>query len=99
MSHQLLISTLILSPLIGFLINGLRYKRHSANVAGGVATAAAAISFLSAILIFMELLAMPKEGRQIAVNFFEWMTVASLKIKMGFLVDPLNVIMILIITG
>ncbi|MCE3009421.1 MAG: NADH-quinone oxidoreductase subunit L [Proteobacteria bacterium] len=99
MSHQLLISTLILSPLIGFLINGLRYKRHSANVAGGVATAAAAISFLSAILIFMELLAMPKEGRQIAVNFFEWMTVASLKINMGFLVDPLNVIMILIITG
>jgi NADH-quinone oxidoreductase subunit L len=99
MSHQLLISALILSPLIGFLINGLRYKRHSANLAGGIATAAAAISFLSAIFIFIELLGMPKESRQIAVSFFDWMTVANLKINMGFLVDPLNVIMILIITG
>ncbi|GIL17161.1 MAG: NADH-quinone oxidoreductase subunit L [Oligoflexia bacterium] len=99
MNHQLLMSILILSPFVGFLINGFRYKKHSANLAGTIATAAAAISFLSAILLFIDLLGMPAESRKISVSFFDWITVADFKVKAGFLVDQISAVMILIVTG
>jgi NADH-quinone oxidoreductase subunit L len=99
MSHTSLMATLILAPLVGFLINGLRYKKHSANVAGTIATIMAGISFLSSILLAVDLVSMPAESRAISVKFFEWMAVGDFKVDMGFVVDSISVIMILIITG
>lgn len=92
-------ATLILAPLVGFLINGFRYKKHSANVAGSLATAMAAISFICSILLVVDLISMPEASRQISVKFFEWMSIANLKIDMGFVVDPISAIMILVVTG
>ena len=46
MNHAVLMAIVILSPLVGFLINGARYKKHSGNVAGTIATFAVAISFI-----------------------------------------------------
>ena len=99
MTHTALMATLILAPLIGFLINGFRYKKHSANLAGSIATAMTFISFICSILLVVDLAGMDPENRKIAVKFFEWITVADLGIDMGFLVDPISAIMILIITG
>jgi NADH-quinone oxidoreductase subunit L len=99
MSHTALMATLILAPLIGFLINGLRYKKHSANVAGTIATSMAAISFISSILLVVDLVGMPAESRQITVRFFEWMAIGKLKVDMSFVVDAISAVMILIITG
>ncbi len=99
MSHTALMATLILAPLIGFLINGLRYKKHSANVAGTIATAMAAISFISAILLVVDLVGMPEESRHINVQFFQWMALGKLNVNMSFVVDAISAIMILIITG
>lgn len=99
MNHSLLMALVILSPLIGFLINGVRYKKHSGNVAGSIATAAVAISFISSILLVVDLVGMPAETRRIAVAFFEWMAVDKFKINAGFVVDQISAIMILIITG
>ncbi|WP_373999728.1 NADH-quinone oxidoreductase subunit L [Bdellovibrio bacteriovorus] len=90
---------LILAPFIGFLINGVRYKKHSANVAGVIATSAIAISFISAILLVLDVVAMPAESRKIAVSFFEWMAVDKFKVNAGFVVDQISSIMILVITG
>ncbi|WP_415063676.1 NADH-quinone oxidoreductase subunit L [Bdellovibrio sp.] len=90
---------LILSPFVGFLINGLRYKKHSANLAGVIATTAIAISFISAVLLVVDVVAMPAEARKIAVTFFEWMAVDKFKINAGFVVDQISSIMILVITG
>jgi NADH-quinone oxidoreductase subunit L len=92
-------ATLILAPLIGFLINGLRYKKHSANVAGTIATAMAAISFISAVLLVVDLVSMPEESRHINVQFFQWMALGKLNVNMSFVVDAISAIMILIITG
>lgn len=99
MNHSALMAIILLAPLVGFLINGLRYKKHSANLAGTIATAAAAISFLSAIWLVAELIQMPHESRRIAVQFFEWISVGALKINAGFVVDPISAVMILVITG
>ncbi|KYG69713.1 NADH dehydrogenase [Bdellovibrio bacteriovorus] len=90
---------LILAPFVGFLINGVRYKKHSANVAGVIATSAIAISFISAILLVLDVVAMPAESRKIAVSFFEWMAVDKFKVNAGFVVDQISSIMILVITG
>jgi NADH-quinone oxidoreductase subunit L len=99
MNYSILMAILILSPFVGFLINGFRYKKHSYMVAGSIATAAVAISFISALIMVIDLIGMPAENRRIAVNFFEWIAVGNLKVNAGFVVDQISAIMILIITG
>ena len=99
MNHAVLMALVILSPVVGFLINGFRYKKHSGNVAGTIATVAVAISFICSILLVSDLIAMPEDARRIAVSFFEWITVGSFKVNAGFVVDQISAIMILVITG
>jgi NADH-quinone oxidoreductase subunit L len=99
MTPQLLIATLLLAPFVGFTINAVRYQKHSPNAAGVIATLAVGISFLSSLLLFSELLGLEGESRRIAVQFFDWISVGSLKIPAGFVVDQISGIMILIVTG
>ncbi len=99
MNHSLLMAILILSPLVGFFLNGFRYRSQKANLSGGIATAAIFISFVSSCLLVNELISMPADARKIHIKFFEWIYVEQLKIDMGFLVDQISAIMILVITG
>ncbi len=100
MNAEILIATLILAPLVGFFINGLQYKKLSANVSGGIATAAAAVSFVCSVLLFFQMLGLPKEeGQRLVAHFFDWLSVGDLTIKAAFVVDPISGIMILVVTG
>ncbi len=99
MNHSMLMSILILSPLVGFFLNGFRYRSQKANLSGGIATAALFVSFISAILLVNELIALPPEARRIQIKFFDWIYIDQLKIDMGFVVDQISAIMILVITG
>ncbi len=99
MNHQLVMGILLLAPLVGFLINGFRYKKHSGNLAGGIASGAAIISFLCSLIMVVDLASMPPENRKIFVSFFEWIAVANLKVDMAFTIDQISAIMILVITG
>ncbi|HRO65933.1 MAG TPA: NADH-quinone oxidoreductase subunit L [Pseudobdellovibrionaceae bacterium] len=99
MNHSLLMATLLLSPFVGFLINGFRYRKNGPNLSGWLATTAIAISFICSVLLVADLVGMPVENRRIAVSFFDWLTVDKLKIAAGFVVDPISAIMILVITG
>ena len=81
MDHTVLMAVLILSPLIGFVINGIRYKKPTANLSGGIATTAVAISFISAIILVADLIGMPEEARKIHVSFFQWIAVDKFKIE------------------
>lgn len=99
MNHALLILTLLLSPLVGFLFNGVRFRAQNGLLAGIVATSAAGISFLCSLLLWKELLHLPPETRLVASHFFEWINVGNLRVPFGFVVDQISVVMILIITG
>ena len=99
MSHQVLIAILLLSPLVGFILNGIRFRSPNYLLAGSVATGAVTISFICAVALFAELLGMPADQRTLSVNFFDWIAVDKLKIGAGFVVDQISAIMILIITG
>lgn len=99
MNHALLILTLLLAPLIGFTINGLRLRAQNALMSGSLATGAAGISFLCSLFLYFKLLALPAEARVLSTQFFDWITVGSLKIPFGFVVDQISIVMILVITG
>ena len=62
MDHTILMAVLIGAPLLGFLINGVRYKKHSYLVAGSIATAMAATSFICSILFVADLVQLPPES-------------------------------------
>ncbi len=100
MSHNCLIAILILSPLVGFLINGflVKFNNHSAVRAGVIATAATSISFICASALFLKLLG-SGETESFKVVFFNWIRVGEFKSDMGFVVDHISVVMIMIITG
>ncbi|MBY0553292.1 NADH-quinone oxidoreductase subunit L [bacterium] len=99
MSHQMLIAILLLSPLVGFILNGVRFRSSNYLLAGSIATGAVAVSFACAIALFMQLVGLPPEQRRLTVSFFEWISVGSFKVNAGFVVDQISAIMILIITG
>ncbi len=99
MSREIWMAVLILAPVFGFLINGLRYKRHSANVAGSIATGAAVISFISALVLVLDLVGMPAHESRISAQYFDWITVFQLKIAAGFVIDRISAIMVLVVTG
>ena len=99
MSHELLIAILLLAPVVGFLLNGLRFRSSNYALAGSIGTGAVVVSFICSVMLFMQLVALPAEERKLAVNFFSWITVGHFSVNAGFLVDQLSSIMLLIITG
>ncbi|MGE3758515.1 MAG: NADH-quinone oxidoreductase subunit L [Pseudobdellovibrionaceae bacterium] len=99
MNHALLILTLLIAPVLGFLFNGLRFRSQNGILAGTVATAMAGISFLCSLMLWKQLLALPEDNRVLTTKFFDWISAGSLNIPFGFVVDQVSIVMILIITG
>lgn len=99
MDHSILMAVLLLSPFVGFLINGVRFRQPTYKLSGGIATAAVFISFICSIVLFSDLIGMPADQRKIHVKFFEWLNVDKFKVDAAFYVDQISGIMILIITG
>jgi NADH-quinone oxidoreductase subunit L len=89
-----------LFPLIGFLINGLVGKKiKNEAVIGGIGTLAIFGSFLVSCGILMEMISRTPENRVFEKVLFPWIHAGNFKADMAFLLDPLSVIMIMVITG
>lgn len=99
MNTNILISILLFSPLVGFFINGLRYRSKTAVLSGSIATAAAAVSFLCSVFLFFELIGMPQAERHITLSLFDWISVGTLRVEAAFMVDAISALMILVVTG
>ncbi|MGZ3726237.1 MAG: NADH-quinone oxidoreductase subunit L [Pseudobdellovibrio sp.] len=99
MNHHILIALLILSPFVGFLLNGVRFKSSNYVAAGSIATGAVFISFICSVLLMLDLVGAPVEKRSITEGYFEWIGVDAFHINASFVVDQISSIMILIITG
>lgn len=83
-------------PLLAVLINGLAGHRFSPALAGRIAFGSVGLSFLCALGVFGVMLStgMPRD-----VIAYSWIFGADLTINMGFLIDPLTTIMLLVVTG
>ena len=97
MSKNLII-ILLISPLIGFLINGLfgKWLKSSEKLSGVIACIAVGISFICSLLLFSN----HRGGEPIKEPLYEWIAGAGdLSVSIGFQVDALTIIMLLVITG
>jgi NADH-quinone oxidoreductase subunit L len=94
--QTLLITLIPVLPLLGFLLIGLNVKRLGHSAASGIACGVVLASFVLALIIFSQL---PGDGRAIQVTLFDWIRAGNFSASMGFMVDPLSSLMMLIITG
>ncbi len=84
-----------LLPLIGFLINGLLGKFLPKSITGWIATIAVLISFICSAYLFNGLQA----DQKLNIDLFNWIAFGNFQISFGFLIDPLTITMLLVITG
>src|SRR4051812_29694826 len=100
MQAEFLFAILLLAPLVGFFINGLRWRSKNYVLSGSIATGAVGISFVAAVLIVAKLFgggeAAPKA---IKAEFFRWLTVAGLEVPVSFTIDHISALMVLVVTG
>lgn len=88
---------LFLSPILGFAINGINFRKSNGTIAGIIGTSAVLVSFVAGLLLFKEMLSV--ENKVLTVQFFNWLSVGSFNAPASFLMDPISGIMTLIITG
>ena len=89
--------SLLLAPLAGAFINGLRWKSENVKPAAFLGVTPVFISFLSSVYLFFSLLY--SKDTSFVVSVFEWLNIKNFQVSFSFLVDPLSVFMLLIITG
>ena len=88
-----------LLPLIGFLINGLFLGHLPKPVISVVACGSVGLSFVLSLASFLELNALAPEARQITQTMFTWISADLFSVNIGYLLDPLSAVMILVVTG
>ena len=97
MKIELLCALIPLFPLLGFLINGIGFRRVPKGLAGGIATVAVLASFLMSIYLFLGFLS--GENAPIIATLFDWISVGDLHINFSFQIDQLSLLMLLVVTG
>ena len=98
MSNLFYLVTLL--PLAGFLINGLFGKKlKNEKLVGAISTLAVFIPFIIGVSTFFELLSMEPESRKIILNYYNWISAGNFTVNYSYLVDPLSISVVLIVTG
>ena len=95
--HKILLAILLLSPLLGFFINGLRFRSPKYQLAGTVASLASGISFLCSLLLLFQLMGLEK--KVLTAHYFDWLVVGDFKAAIELTVDPIALVMLMVVTG
>ena len=93
---DLLVILIPVFPLIAVLVNGLVGHRYSHDLAGRIALGSVGLSFLCALNVFVGVMSDPTPREVIA---YSWIFGGDLNINLGFLIDPLTAIMLMVVTG
>jgi len=86
-----------LFPLLGFVINGIGKKTISRKGSGIIASVAVFLSFAVVGALYLQV--MNGTLQSATLDMFNWLSVSNLHIPFSFLIDPLSVTMMLIVTG
>lgn len=97
MENNVLIGALFILPLMGFLINGLLYKKNNLIWASVLGTTPVLMSFLCASVLFYRLYT--GDQTSFEFNLGNWISVANLNVSFSFSFNRLSALMSLIITG
>jgi NADH-quinone oxidoreductase subunit L len=88
-----------LFPAIGFVINGLFGRSLGKKVVSWVGPSVIGLSFLTAILIFFEMIGKPPTERHFEKVIFDWVVSGAFQTVIGYQIDPLSILMVLVVTG
>ena len=86
-------------PAVGFLINGLFGRSLGKKVVSWVGPSVIGLSFLTSILIFLELIGKPVTDRHFEKVIFDWVVSGSFQTVIGYQIDPLSILMALVVSG
>lgn len=86
-------------PALGFAINGLLGNRLPKSIVSVVGCLSVFLSFLVSAAIFVEFLKLSPESRIFEKNIFDWIVSGEFSVKVGFMIDPLSIVMCLVVTG
>jgi NADH-quinone oxidoreductase subunit L len=86
-----------LFPLLGFVINGIGKKTISRKGSGIIASVAVFLSFAVVGALYLQVINGTLQC--VTLDIFNWLNVGGLHIPFSFLIDPLSVTMMLIVTG
>ena len=84
-------------PLVAFLINGF-FGRRLGRTAGYLASALVGITFLLCVLAFVDV-AMNQGTQAFQYTLYTWIPSGDFRVDVAFLVDPLTVIMLVVVTS
>ncbi|HWR89871.1 MAG TPA: NADH-quinone oxidoreductase subunit L [Dissulfurispiraceae bacterium] len=82
-------------PLIAFLINILFGKKYIRDKAHWIAVPAVFASFVLAVLTFIDVAG----GKTYNYNLYTWMVSGTFHVSVGFLIDQLTAIMLIVVTS
>ncbi len=88
-----------LLPLAGFAVLVVFGKRLGDPLAGWVGTVAVFGAFVVACIALGGLWNEPASARHFTENYFSWIAVGGLQVKVGLFLDPLSMTMCLFVTG
>jgi NADH-quinone oxidoreductase subunit L len=88
-----------LFPLTGFIINGLAGARLTQRQVGAIGASAVGLSFATVGSIFFTFIGLPDSQRYISRKIYTWIATGNLQVDISFLLDPLSLVMLLVVTG
>ncbi len=91
---QNLLLAVPLAPLAGALVAGLAGKAVGRKGAHTVTILGVLISFICSVMVLMQVL----DGARFAGTIYEWAVLGNLKMEVGFLVDGLTAMMMVVVT-
>ena len=84
-----------LLPLIAFIINILFGRNFIKDKAHWISVPAVMGSFVLAVIAFMDV----RAGKVININVYDWIVSGNFNVTIGFLIDQLTAIMLIVITS
>lgn len=86
-------------PMVGAMVNGLLGRRFSKPMVNAIACGSIFLSFLVSVGATVSLGRLPVEERVYEQILFQWIASGTTTIDLGYLLDPLSSVMILVVTG
>src|SRR5436190_21469866 len=83
-----------LAPLVGAIVVGLLGPKLGRSLSHGLCITGVAVSFAASIAIWRDVNA----GHVFAGDVYTWMQSGGFKLSVGFLIDPLTALMLLVVT-
>ncbi|MBO0933436.1 NADH-quinone oxidoreductase subunit L [Fibrella aquatilis] len=97
MSPDLLCILIPLLPLLGFVVNGLGFRKVPTSLVGIVGLAGPVLAFLCVCLLWGHFHA--GNDAVIKTTLFDWISVGEMHINFSFQIDQLTMLMLGIVTG